>query len=312
MSAFGQLWKRAPLWRLSLLVGIAGLGLAAFFPTPFLKAQCPWLPGSAESLEKTGPADSAAAVPQARFTYPDLRESLQGSVPLGAFVLPLPEGTWHPLLAAQTPPPASFSYLAFVRLTGPVGTGGKVTGLLVVQVSPTPLPPAIADTMMAACHDDRNYMTQLRELPRETQCTFLSPTLLGQQTVSFNPLITETIARLHALDMPLPPLMIMSGWRLFRPQTAEDGAGASSASLPPAQVMTVDLLLAPTKPGTTHLLAPLQGWDRQEIGHVAAARSYVTAQKNWTGQWVARLNQGFHIPALEPSPTPRDPAFHGP
>lgn len=313
MSAFGQLWKRAPLWRTCLLLGTAGMAMAAFFPTPFLKKRFPWLPGTATSLAvkpEAGPdAQNDLSV---RVGYPDIRETVQGSLSLAGHTLALPAGEWHPVLNAQAGGPTGpYSFIALIRTSH-----GAITGLLTAKATQQPIPLGITESLMTPCHDDRNYASHSANTSQKLSCSFLASAALMQETVSLDPFITETVSRVRALGFPLPPLMILDSWRrltISPPAEPPSGGQTAKAQAPQpfmTQAVAVDLLLAPLAPRTNQLLAPPQDWLPDALPHHAAARDFVARVKRWTPQWEKRLEQGFAVPPVTPSPTPPDPALH--
>ncbi|PHI97537.1 hypothetical protein BG621_01955 [Parasaccharibacter apium] len=223
LNAFIALWRQAPLWRCCFILGVGGILMAAFFPSPWVKKHAPWLPGhlpphTSNALQAANSAhdDSTEAESQStnhppiHMQYPSMAEIVRDRVTLAGHTIPLPKGEWHPILSAQISNDSPFSFLALVRTQQ-----GAITGLIIAQATQQPIP--IDQTFAATnvCHDDRNYLNHsLPLLPAGEDCIGAGTVVLQGDDVSTNPLINQSINRLQALGVtPIPPLFLAVQWR---------------------------------------------------------------------------------------------------
>lgn len=286
-----SLWKQAPLWRFCFILGIGGLALAAFFPTPWLKKEAPWLPGHALSDAK-GPHTSAGntddknsaengptgPVP-VHLQYPSMSEIVRDHIVLGGHTLPLPKGEWHPILAAQISDDSPLSFLALVRTYQ-----GAVTGLIIAQATQQPVPPDRIGNATGVCHDDRNFLNHSIPVASSGEDCIGSGTVMIQgNDVSTNPLINQAIARLQALGVtPIPPLFLAVQWRHVT--MAPDGQ---------AQLGLMDTLIPPLDQQTHQLLAPLPAWGKGNLGPYPEARAFLAQMRDWALEWQKALQADF-------------------
>lgn len=299
MNSFIHLWQRAILWRSCLLIGVAALALTIFFPTPTLKKVAPWLPGKAPPL-MTPPKPSQQAPSDmehdgGKVAYLDLSQSVSDHVPLAGHTFPLPEGQWHPILAAQTNDRAAFSFLSLIRTDR-----GAVTGFITLQANQNPVPVALVDSLLTPCHDDRNYTNLNQEAPGLADCAYVANAVLEKGMVSNNPLISEAVARVQQLGFPLPPLMIVTGWRHIA--AAQNGL---------AQTATEDVLLAPLDRDTHQMLAPPDVWSKDTLSTNSAAEGFMNRILHWVPYWQKALQQSLADPSAVdflPVEATRDPA----
>lgn len=299
MSSLIHLWRRAILWRSCLLIGVASLALTVFFPTPTLKKIAPWLPGKAPPLitppKAAHPSSSDDDHDSGKVAYLDINQSVSDHVPLAGRTFPLPEGEWHPVLAAQTNDHAAFSFLALIRTDH-----GAVTGFITLQANQNPVPVALVDNLLTPCHDDRNYTNINQEGPGIADCVYVANAILEKGMVSNNPLISEAVAHVRQLGFPLSPLMIVTGWRHI--VANKDGL---------AHTATEDVLLAPLDRDTHQMLAPPDVWSKDTLSANPAAEAFINGILHWAPYWQKALQQALADPAsLEflPVEATRDPA----
>lgn len=299
-----SLWKQAPLWRLSFMIGLGGLVMAAFFPTPWLKKQAPWLPGMAPAATHAphdsahadggpGNADNAPSGPMpVHLQYPSMSEIVRDRVILGGHTIPLPKGEWHPILSAQISNESPLSFLALVRTHQ-----GAITGLIIAQATQQPIALDRAGNVTGICHDDRNFLNHsLPVSPAGEDCIGSGTVVIQGNDVSTNPLINQSIARLQALGVtPIPPLFLAVQWRHVA--TTTDGQ---------AQVGLVDTLIPPLDQQTHQLLAPIPVWSRDALSPYPEARTFLTRMRSWALEWQKALQLGFgnqlqgHTPPPDP------------
>lgn len=201
MGTLRTLWQRAPWWRFFLLLGMLCLGLTIFYPTHWLKQRLPWLPGQDHFTRM--PVSSRQEENhngQGQILLPDMQASFSDHIPLAGHLLPLPEGQWHPILQTSEDGPDAVTFIALARFDHSV-----VTGLITAQFSQQALPPILADNMLNPCHDDRNYLSSIRNAPGQVNCTFLANALMADDIVSLNPFIHTAISRIREAGLLLPP-----------------------------------------------------------------------------------------------------------
>lgn len=291
-GTFFSLWKQAPLWRLCFIVGIGSLALAAFFPTPWLKRQAPWLPGTAPQAahpsheaapdETAGhnEAENGPAGPMpVHLQYPSMSEIVRDHVVLGGHTMPLPKGEWHPILSAQISSDSPLSFLALVRTHQ-----GAVTGLVIAQATQQPISLERAGNVTSICHDDRNFLNHsLPVSPAGEDCIGSGTVVIQGSDVSTNPLINQSIARLQALGVtPIPPLFLAVQWRHVA-ATAEGQA----------QVGLVDTLIPPLDQQTHQMLAPISAWAKGTLNSYPEARNFLNQMRSWALEWQKALQLGF-------------------
>ena len=122
MSAANRLWRRAPLWRLSLAAALTFTVLTALYPPPQLRrATAGWL-----TPTPTTPKNVVSA--------PPLDEPPEhGTTRLAGRLIPLPPGDWRPILAARFNPGPEVSEIVLARIEH-----GQLTGLLDAAGTTTP------------------------------------------------------------------------------------------------------------------------------------------------------------------------------
>ncbi|UMM64390.1 hypothetical protein [Aristophania vespae] len=275
-----SLWKRAALWRLSLVLSILCFILAAYFPTDSLKKTFPWLPGQEHFTQQHSfqSKDQSHGDAREQLSLPDMQKSFKGSITLAGHTLPLPHGEWHPVVMAQSEEENGANFIALIRLDHSV-----VTGFITAQLSQKALPPILADDIMTPCHDDRNYFTTNKNVPGQINCSFLANAVMAEDVVSLNPFVHAAISRIRDAGLLIPPLMITAGWRHVSPLPSGQITGA-----------IVDVLLSPLEQGTPRLLAPLSHWDKKVLNKDPAALNFINKAKEWLPLWSNLLAEGYN------------------
>ncbi len=132
MSAAGRLWRRAPAWRVCVVIAVASTALAAMFP--------PRVPGwvrraalPTESVTVAKPGNTAHFQPEtaqaagySALQLPRESQERSGVVAFAGRGLPLPAGRWKTLVLAHGDLPISGQVEVFGRVEG-----GALTGLLI-------------------------------------------------------------------------------------------------------------------------------------------------------------------------------------
>lgn len=309
LSASYTLWRQALLWRSCVVLCTVNLTMAAFFPTHFLKAQFPWLPGPIFTDTDKAPSWNASNAPippdgngpasplhlPVQLHYPELSETITGHVTLGKHTLLLPHGTWHPVLSAQVNDTSPYSFLALIRTDQ-----GAITGLLVVQATQQPIPLEQVSSETDICHDDRNYMNSIFPTEQATEdCSALRLITLHGPTPSDSLFTNEAIARLKVMGFPIPPLFIAAQWRHI--EATNDSR---------AQAGTMDLLIPPLDTQTHQLLAPPDSWPKEVLPSNPTASAFINRMRKWLPRWQKILQAGFEDQLDDselPENTLRDP-----
>ena len=178
-----------------------------------------------------------------------------------------------------------------------------MTGVLIANTTSREIPREAVETAYNRCHDDRNYRsTVLADRPDgKTECSFLATAFMGPNgVISSDPLTQLAFKRLSTLGFPMPSLFIVASW-LNSNGTTEPVKGSTAVSL----------LLAPTRPGTVVLRAPLPYWDKGMLDRAPAAFDFVRRIDIWFTAWLPVLRQGmtadYSTTTLNPALS-RDPA----
>ena len=193
MSAFGRLWRRAPLWRLAVGATLTVAALCALYPSPMLQR-------ALASLNPDGsppPATNSVAVPSMIAT----RRTL---MPIAGRQLPLPAGDWHEVLTGRFEMAGENVETILARFTR-----GKLTGLIdaIATTSPSegrfPLPPACLNPTNFAAHQQTDG----------SACWFVANTPPDEPGPADRPTIDEGArSRLRQLGVAMPSAMIRGAW----------------------------------------------------------------------------------------------------
>ncbi len=139
MSAAGRLWRRAPLWRLSLGATLTFAALTALYPQPPLER-------ALSSLLARDPRPGAAT----GVSVPPLAPARNTLTAFAGRSLPLPPGDWHEVLAGRFEPQTEVNEIVLARLQR-----GRLTGL--IDASGTTGPSKTGLGLPQACLDPTNY-----------------------------------------------------------------------------------------------------------------------------------------------------------
>lgn len=226
MSATARLWRRAPLWRLSVFACVASATLAALYPSPMLLAA---LSRAGIRLPAAAPAASAPAV-----VTPPFGAVFHDRIAFAGRTLALPPGDWHEIYAVRTRAFAELNVIALARTAS-----GALTGILIAQGSvsspprgapgfaPDPQCDSPANFQSVASPPDANGAHRTCWYVRRVDLDPNEPT--GAAGLQAIPDVAAAEDRLHALGVTIPPLRILSAWGsttpddVFRVQLYEPG-----------------------------------------------------------------------------------------
>lgn len=301
------LFKRAALWRCSLILTCL-LGLyILFFPPAKLKEIAPWLPEtsfnsthSPHNMEATQDASTQALTARSQqnthepdhiLSYPNMDTTFHHYASLAHHQIPLPAGDWHPILEAVTKDAFPIHYISLIRVEN-----HNITGLIFAEATHQNEPLSLAQTMITPCHDDRNLIIERYETAQSAQCILLQPALLTGLDADSDDFVNDTIARLRLSSLVLPPFMIAASWRYMQ-------LDAQNMS----DMITIDTLLPPVEPHQHHMLAPFEAWHSSAIEHFPKAKRFLYAYKSWLHLWHLTLEETYHHHPSTPPKNDRDP-----
>jgi hypothetical protein len=330
MSAASRLWNRAPLWRTCLFGILIFAVLTLLYPPSYLMRAIPALRPVIDRVNQTlgrtpsappsqqadagAPQDASSGAPAGasqggasqgtpqppggtQVAAPPITSDLSGAIPFAGRILPLPAGTWHPVLTTQSGPHGELLSNVLVR-----AEGGIVTGVIIARGSTQSLPLSAVDSMNNGCHDDRNYLSKLVTTdPKIMECWFTSHVEIEGQPLSDSVDIMTAFNRLHVMGFPIPYVMLVATWNY-----------AEVASDRGANIENVTILLSPARKGTMILPAPPGQWVKEALPQNEAAGRFVREANEWMTGWTAMLRHGFHGDLIAGAPdlvrASRDPA----
>ena len=207
MSALGRLWKRAPVWRLCLISGIAFTGLAAMFPPPIPR----WLPTHTVNVNPHFVSQPDAAPPdysQTELLPPGHDRS--GVIPFSGHRLPLPAGTWQNIVLAQDGGAASVQVVLLARVEDQ-----RLTGLE-LAAAPSPLSGSVAAPgALSPCYAPNAVVHQNSQVeganPLAHECWGLSSSGMGSDAalVKDDTVLQHGLDRLQKMGVTMPGHMIV-------------------------------------------------------------------------------------------------------
>ena len=226
MSAIGQLWRRAPAWRLSVVTAIVCTALAAMFPPPLPHV------GSGHGARQMGTITAASpaavappAAPAAHFAplpdpapidgasveVPYTSADRSGVIPFAGRQIPLPAGIWKDLLIARLggAVPGQLQVLGRIE-------NGHLTGLLQID-APSPASGAAGPLATPEARHAEN--TIAREIAPETpsqsplahECWLLvdSSITAPANRAKLDDIMRRALVRVDQLGAVIPDHMLM-------------------------------------------------------------------------------------------------------
>ena len=321
MSAFSRLWRRAPLWRLSLVSMVAFSGITVLYPPNWLVSLYPPLgkfahhtapaaqdDDSASDNEQSSPppAQSGAAggkgqggdYTTAQGAVPPIDAQLVDLMPMAGRQFPLPAGIWHPVLTETSGPHGEISSNILVRTDR-----GVVTGVILVQATTASVPTSAMTDQ--PCHLDGAFFQRKLAAPGgAVQCIATNVGFTPKGDIHSKDDIGWAFGRLTLLGFPMPPVWALASWTYA--VNAEDGG---------KNFEVVSMALSPADPGTAHVKTPLSDWSPQGLGTSPFSGRFMQNVNDWLVRWAPILQQGYEG-TLQPSPNKirseaADPAWHG-
>ncbi len=296
MSVVGRLWRRAPAFRVCLLVALAGTALAVMFP--------PHLPAIVTTPHARG-ADDHATGEQARFTpqpakppldyssidLPPLETQRSRLIPFAGRQVPLPAGNWVEVALLRSGGPLAVQAVVLARLRS-----SRLTGMIVVIGTPPVEPEALRAQPMERCVDAsvpmiRDAAPTLHRDQTMRDCWSTSPLSMTalKGTGSQDALVKQSLDRLNTLGVILPADLSTSYY-----VRAGDHGG-----------LTMRIMLAD---------GGAAGKDRA-AGKDGAGVAMDRRTQSWMQRWVPLLRRGFDgalKPAEVTAQAARDPAAGAP
>ena len=276
MSVVGRLWRRAPAFRVCLMVALASTALAAMFP-PHPPAFVSKLHGRAPDQQAHfTPPPAAAPLDYSSIDLPPIETQRSRLIPFAGRQLPLPAGKWAEVALLRSGGPFAVQALVLTRLQS-----SRLTGMIIVTGTPPVEPASLHVQPVNQCVDASDPVLQdpaptlHRDLAMR-DCWSVSPLPAAALTdaTSQNMLLKRSLDRLRALGVTLPAALSAA----YYVRAGDDGG------------MTMRIMLA--GPATS-----------------GAARDRRT--QSWMQRWVPLLRQGFDGSLRPADVTPqaaRDPA----
>ncbi|NHN89668.1 hypothetical protein [Acetobacter conturbans] len=342
MSAFSRLWRRAPVWRLSLFGMVAFSGLTVLYPPHWLVKLYPPIgtlvhhpaasadsggdtPSSSEEQD-TDASQGAAPPPPPAGRAPQQTAAAGGdnghrgdyttsskaaAPPIDAELRDI-----IPIAGRQLPLPAGVWHPVLTEESGPHGEissnilvrtdRGVVTGVILVRATTASVPAKEASNLEPFCPKDRSVSRHLLAAPSgATQCAATGVGFMPHDEKASRDDIDWAFHRLNLLGFPMPPLMGLGLW-VYEANAADGGKDFE----------VVSIALSPAEPGTAKLSTPLADWTPEGLGNSPFSGRFMNNLHNWLLQWAPILLQGYQG-KLQPvasgtiRPGAADPAWHG-
>jgi hypothetical protein len=320
MSAFTRLWRRAPLWRATLMATGVTTVLSVLVPAPWLASSLPAYTGLTARIQHalgvggqgdTGTDDALHPQEDHRtISVPPVDAQMEGRVSFIGKDIPLPAGKWHPLLTYQD----DLSHGEIMTAIYVRTNDGIVTGLLLLQGTSQSLP--MADTMpiQGQCTSPFAFMTRSQPVDgSHSECWLTSPIRIVngffltsdpalQQLVSSPFFIPAAVERLNIQGYTLPSVLVDAAWN--RIEKREPGSRAD--------FLSVHLLTSPAPPGSTRAPGAPENWTRTGMRDSATVSDFVQRTNAWIQGWAPYLLQAFEgQQATPPASAAEDPGFRG-
>ncbi len=191
MSAASRLWRRAPLWRLTLASAASFAILSVLYPTPSILAL----------IRRATPTDPGAApVEQLIGSYPPFEAVFSGTLPFAGRILPLPSGEWHELVSGRSEHDTELDFMVLGRVEH-----GALTGAIVASASVFPADGPIKPHLPFGCFDTRSTVAVPPADSGPHDCWFA-------RTTSLSHLARRADERLTKLGITVGPSLVATTW----------------------------------------------------------------------------------------------------
>lgn len=320
MSAFSRLWRRAPLWRTTLILTGTCSVFALLFPAPWLERSVPAYQHVADKVghmmgRSSAAQQAAEADNQGRrmVSQPPMDAQLEGVIPFAGRQLPLPAGHWHPVLNYQD----DIAHGEILTSLYVRSERGVITGFIIAQATTQSLPSSDTQMLQDMCHNTFNFMTG--DLPQDgtqTECWMTAPIrVVNNQFITSNqalqglvssPLfIPPALQRLGMMGFMLPPVLVDAGW--VHIEKSKSGNGVDFA--------TVHTFVSPAQAGE-HITIPgaPEDWSKPGMNNSPDVADFVQRTNGWLKNWTPILRKGYagKLDATSiPAGLTTDPGFHG-
>jgi len=261
-----ELWRRAPLWRGTLLLAAAATALALAYPTG--------LPGRAADA----PSGHYAPVPAPVDPFP-LAPRERDILAFGGGQVPLPRGDWHKIVGFHTTDAMpEVNGLVLLRLVGKRVAGAVVVHGTTMREIPfgTPAPPWNCNQPQHYVNTDAGSADAARQ-----DCWFLGPASLpglwrGDPNTQAQPLrmFISAATAVQQAGATLPPIAMSAGYFLA------DGKRWMQILYYEEPTIIDD---APRQPD----------WAKSRVDADPAKAAYVERSKLWASQWADLVRRGF-------------------
>lgn len=149
MTVIGRLWRRAPAFRVCVVLAIASSALGAMFPPHLPASMRARLQGHGDALDGQAHYTPSADLPPPDYSLvdlPPLRDGRSGVIPFAGRQLPLPAGKWVEVALARDheSPPVQAIVLGRIQ-------SGAMTGMILVTGTPPVVPNAQAPPRFSPC-----------------------------------------------------------------------------------------------------------------------------------------------------------------
>ena len=223
MSVIGRLWRRAPAWRMLLVLAICSTGLVAMFPPalPSLDALRASL-GRGGASHATGPQAHYAPIADpppldySTIDFPPLAETRTFITPFAGRQVPLPAGKWSELALLRNGGPLAEQVVVLGRIQS-----NRLTGMIVVGGTPAVQPAAAAAMPQPGCRDimglgqhDLSPANTANNALQECWVTRRLATAALIDPAGQDPLESKAFARLGSQGIEVPAHLLTS--RYFR------------------------------------------------------------------------------------------------
>ena len=204
MTASSRLWRRAPLWRLTLAAAGSFGVLTSLYPAPSLHVPH-WLPAA---LRPNPPGATAQKQGSVIGANTPIEQTITGTVRVAGRTMPLPTGAWHELEAARAEEQAELSWVVLGRWEG-----GALTGLLSVLATTGPADGPGTAHVAPACTSYGNFTVRWSDNGQTCWLVRgLTPPAPNAATPGKRTVLDLAFGRLHVLGITVPATLSTTLW----------------------------------------------------------------------------------------------------